>query len=166
MVSYTRPLRALSLLMALSLLGASGFAQEGAPDRNVPTSSISTASYALFPLEGRNLTAQLQVARTSMGETRLVLTAAGIDPNATHRAVIYEGDCGPDRPIALELAPFGLGGDPYVSTTETDEPSFATLTRGDYFVYLFRGDTIDRPDTFGLDGEALACGEVGAGANR
>ena len=159
MTSHIRRIRSGVTLVALSLLAAFAVAQDGA-------ASVSTQSYPLFPVDGGGFTATLQVAESEGGDAELVLSISGLDPNDTYRGAIYEGDCGPDRPLVLELAPTGLGGDPYVSTTETNEVSFEGLTEGDHFVYLFEGDEIDRPEPTGLDGEALACGEVGAGALR
>ena len=53
--------------------------------------------------------------------------------------------------------------DPNVCITAS-EFAFADLTEGDFFAYVFNGDTIDRPEQEGLDVPALACGEVGVGA--
>ena len=163
MASNARWIRSAAALVVALFFASGAIAQDGAADS---AASVSTASYPLFPIEGSDVNAQLQVAESAEGGARLVLTVVGVDEGGDYRAAVYEGDCGPDRPVALELAPVGLGNDPFVSSTETQELSFAALTEGDHFIYLFEGDTIDRPDTFGLDGDALACGEVGAGAIR
>lgn len=165
----TPPLRsfptALAVLLAIALTSALASAQDASQPDDSLGQVLSTASYGLFPVEGSGISAHLQVSERAEGGSRLVLTAAAIDPGGTYRAALYEGDCGPDRPLVLELAPFGIGGDPYVSTTDTDL-AFEEITGGDHFAYLFEGDRIDTPDTFGLDANVVACGEVGAGAIR
>ncbi len=129
--------------------------------------ALQTASFQLFPVEGSGVSAQLQVTSTVDGGVKLIMSASGIDTGSTYGAAIYHGDCGPDRALALELTPVGSApNDPFASTTETSKLSFDDLTTGNYFVYLFDGNGIDRPETFGLDTPALACGEVGKGANR
>lgn len=170
MTASIRFMHATVAFLALALVGGLALAQDGAVSDapgDLPGPALDTASYAVFPVEGSDVSAQLQVSQMAEEQgSRLVLSlGASADPSATYRAAIYEGDCGPDRPIVLELALVGVDGDPYALTTET-AVSFQTITTGDHFVYLFGSEEIDRPDTFGLDGELLACGEVGEGANR
>lgn len=156
---------AVVLGLALAQDAADDAASAETPDEAFDQ-ALSTASYGLFGIDGGAHVAQLQVTGMAEGGSRLVLSLVGDEPpEAELRAALYEGDCGPDRPLVLELAPVGIGGDPFVSTTDTDL-SFEAVTGGDHFAYLFQGEAIDRPDTFGLDGDAVACGEVGAGANR
>jgi hypothetical protein len=147
----------LGAAVALALMGAAApQAQE--------LQTIPTASYGLFPVDDSGVTGQLQVSSED-GGTRLVLTVVGLDTPELRRAAIYEGDCGPDRPLLLELEPLGtLPDDPFVSIT-LSELSFEQITEGEHFVYLFAGDGIDTPEVEGLDIPALACGEVGLGAN-
>ena len=97
------------------------------------------------------------------GGSLLFVTLVGIEEGRTYPAALYVGDCGPDRPVHSELEPVSRENDPFVGITLTTL-DFSDLTQGDYFVYVFDGDTIDRPDVDGLDVPALACGEVGAGA--
>lgn len=137
-------------------------AQEAA----TPTKSLDAASYQLFPIDDHTLTATLQVTETVDGGARIVVSLPGPAPVEAHRAVLYHGDCGPDRPIALRLTPFGLDDDPLSSVTEDATWTFERLTESDLFAYVFAGETIDRPEAVGLDGQALACGEVGVGANQ
>ena len=129
----------------------------------VETSGLATASYSLHPVEDSGVTGQLQIVEQAPGGTLLILTLVGIDEGRRYPAALYVGNCGPDRPVHLELEPVGRENDPYVGITES-ELSFAELTEGDFFVYVFDGDTIDRPEREGLDVPALVCGEVGIGA--
>lgn len=148
-----RSLAALAVVLAAML--AFGLAQqEPAP------ATVSTASYPLFPVDDSGVTGQLQIVERMEGGTHLILTLVGIQEGSTYPAALYVGSCGPDRPIYLELQPVT---DPYVGITAS-EFSFVDLTEGDYFVYVFDGETIDRPETEGLDVPAVACGEVGVGA--
>lgn len=161
---------ALITMLALGALAAPALAQNGEADDQAeppPEGTVQTASYGLFPIEGSGVQAQLQVSSRAEGGVRIVLTASGMERGRELAAAIYEGDCGPDRPLVLALTPVGsLPDDPFVSITEEEELAFEELTEGDHFVYLFAEDAIDRPDEEGLDVPALACGEVGAGANR
>jgi hypothetical protein len=109
------------------------------------------------------VTGQLQIVQQETGGTLLILTMLGLEEGRTYPAALYVGSCGPDRPVHLELEPVGRENDPFVGITES-EFTFDELTQGEYFVYVFDGDTIDRPETEGLDVPALACGEVGLGA--
>lgn len=162
----SRSFVALPFCLALAL-GPLALAQEdGASAAGAASGgTIETASYGLFPVDDSGVRGQLQLTSQADGSVRLVLTASGIEPGEELGAAIYEGDCGPDRPVALPLTPVGSANDPYVSVTRT-ERSFRDLTEGDYFAYLFAENAIDRPEDTGLDVPALACGEVGAGANR
>jgi hypothetical protein len=160
-MTTTRFLAALVLAAAVAGVLASGVArQDPQPEE---TQTLSTASYPLFAVDDSGVTGQLQIVEEATGGTLLVLTMVGIEEGRTYPAAIYVGSCGPDRPVYLELEPVGFANDPYVSITES-EFSFADLTGGEYFVYVFDGDTIDRPEVEGLDVAALACGEVGLGA--
>jgi hypothetical protein len=139
---------------------AAGAAQQAA--QTEPQESLRTASYPLFAVDDSGVTGQLQIVEAP-GGTELILTMVGIAEVRTYPAAIYVGSCGPDRPVYLELEPVGFANDPFVSITES-ELTFDDFTQGEYFVYVFDGDTIDRPETEGLDVPALACGEVGLGA--
>jgi hypothetical protein len=158
-MTITRPVAALVAAAAIAGILAFGLAQQ-APQE---TQTLATASYPLFPVDESGVTGQLQIVEQVTGGTELVLTMLGIDEGRTYPAAIYVGSCGPDRPVHLELEPVGRENDPFVSITES-EFTFEELTHGEYFVYVFDGDTIDRPETEGLDVPAIACGEVGLGA--
>ena len=106
------------------------------------------------------MTGQLQVVEQVTGGTLSILTLVGKEECRTYPAALFVGDRGPDRPVHLELEPVGRENDPNVGITES-EFSFADLTDGEHFVYVFDGDTIERPEQEGLDVPALACGEVG-----
>jgi hypothetical protein len=147
---------AVAVSVATLSVAAVGFAQGDA------AASLRTASYPLFAVDGSGVTGHLQIVETA-GGSQLVLTVQGLVEGGAHSAAIYAGDCGPDRPVVLELEPIGRENDPFVSITESTI-TFDELTEGDHFVYVFDGATIDRPDAEGLDVPALACGEVGAGA--
>jgi hypothetical protein len=152
----------LTLLSLLAVtLTAAATAQEA-----VPAKSLEAASYQLFEVHGSGMSATLQVTETAEGGARLVLSLPGTGVAASYSAALYRGDCGPDRPLVLRLTPFDIDDNPLESTTETEELGFADIAEADLFVYLFAGEEIDTPDVHGLDGRAVACGEVGLGANR
>lgn len=159
-------LAAVAVLAAL-LLGLAAAQDDDAADAEQPAAdaTVRTASYGVFPVEGSGVSGHLQVTSTTEGGVRLVLSVSGLAESRELGAAIYEGDCGPDRPLLLRLTPVGMPNDPFVSITESDI-AFDTLTEGDHFVYLFEENEIDTPEQEGLDVPALACGEVGAGANR
>ncbi len=159
-MTITRPVAAL-VVVTVALIVAAGIAQQDPQPQE--TETLSTASYPLFAVDDSGVTGQLQIVEQAAGGTELILSMVGIEEGRTYPAAIYVGSCGPDRPVYLELQPVGFANDPFVSITES-ELSFADLTEGEYFVYVFDGDTIDRPETEGLDVPALACGEVGLGA--
>lgn len=145
----------------VALASTLGSAQGDPPP--TATSSLQTASYPLFAVEDSGVTGQLQVVELAEGGTQLILTVHGIVASRPYTSAVYVGSCGPDRPVFLELEPIGRANDPFVSITESTR-TFAEVTQGDHFVYVFDGDAIDRPDVAGLDVPALACGEVGLGA--
>ena len=157
-----RPARVLALAAALTLVLSLTLAQPQAVAPEEPA-TLATASYPLFPVDDSGVHGELQVvSRNDVGSV-LILSVMGIEEGRRYAAALYVGDCGPDRPVVLELEHVGRENDPFVSITET-EVSFATITEGDHFVYVFDGEEIDRPDSPGLDVPALACGEVGLGA--
>jgi hypothetical protein len=152
-----------ALVVAATFVGilASGVAQQDPQPAEPQT--LATASYPLYPVEDSGVTGQFQIVEQETGGTLLILTMLGLEEGRTYPAALYVGSCGPDRPVHLELEPVGRENDPFVGITES-EFTFDELTQGEYFVYVFDGDTIDRPETEGLDVPALACGEVGLGA--
>jgi hypothetical protein len=151
----------LTLVGALALAVGPTLAQEAAAPEELDT--LSTASYPLFEVDGSGVHGELQVVSRAESGAVLILTVVGIEEGRSYGAALYAGDCGPDREVVLELEAVGRANDPYVSITET-ELTFAAITEGDHFVYVFDGEEIDRPETPGLDVPALACGEVGLGA--
>lgn len=155
-----------SIASLLALLAAALAGAVWAQDAAAPTKSLDAASYQLFPTDDHTLTATLQVTETVEGGARIVVSLPGPAPVEAHRAVLYHGDCGPDRPVALLLTPFDEDDDPLSSVTQDEAWTFERLTESDLFAYVFASEDIDRPETAGLDGRALACGEVGVGANR
>jgi hypothetical protein len=160
-MTITRPVAALVVAATFVAILASGVAQQDPPPEELHT--LPTASYPLFPVDDSGVTGQLQIVQQETGGTLLILTMLGLEEGRTYPAALYVGSCGPDRPVHLELEPVGRENDPFVGITES-EFTFDELTQGEYFVYVFDGDTIDRPETEGLDVPALACGEVGLGA--
>lgn len=118
--------------------------------------SPRAASYGVFPVEGSGVEGNVQITELSDGGTRFVVTLfRGITEGDRYLPVLFEGDCGPDRPEVRQLTAVGeIPGDPFVSITDT-ELEFTTITDGEYFLYIFEGD---------MDGRVLACGEVGVGA--
>lgn len=152
---------ALIVFAAFACVLTTGLAQADPPPD--ATQTLRTASYPLFAVDDSGVTGQLQVVERAEGGTELILTVDGIEAGGSHTAAVYVGDCGPDRPVFLELEPIGRENDPFVSITES-ELGFEDVTQGDHFVYVFDGETIDGPDEEGLDVPALACGEVGLGA--
>lgn len=159
--SIRSPIALLTGLLAAVIAGF-GVAQ----DEAAPTQSLKAASYQLFAVGEHVLSATLQVSETAEGGARIVVSLPRTTATNAYRAVLYHGDCGPDRPIALQLTPFGVDDDPLSSVTEDEAWTFERLTGSDLFAYVFADEAIDRPDTPGLDGRALACGEVGVGANE
>jgi hypothetical protein len=158
--------RALTALLGAAVAAATiALAASHVDERPGELQGLSTASYGLFPVDDSGVTGQLQIVSRMNGGSVLILTVHGIDDDRTYPAALYIGSCGPDRPLLLELEAVGRANDPFVSITETQIP-FADLTEGEYFVYVFDGPTIDRPEREGLDVPALACGEVGRGANE
>jgi hypothetical protein len=119
--------------------------------------TIGTETYYLASVENSGVDGYVQAAETFDGFTRFVVTMNNTLPDYRYAVVLYEGDCGPDRPEVLRLGDINnTSGDPNTSITET-EINFEELTNGNYFMYVFAGE----PDT-----QILACGEVGVGANR
>lgn len=118
---------------------------------------LRTASFQLFALQGSGISGTLNVAERVEGGSQFVVTLRGIQSGDTYLPVLFRGDCGPDRERVTALPPVGsLANDPYSSISNV-EISVDEAAEGDYFLYVFEGEEEERP---------LACGEVGAGANR
>lgn len=145
-----------SVATLLVLLISIAFAQEGGPPSDAQR-GLQSVSYQLFAVEGSGVSGTLNVTEEMGGGTIFVVTAVGISPGIFYQPVLFAGDCGPDRERVAELAPIGsVPEDPFVSISQVSM-SFAQLTEGDFFLYLY-------PE--GGEGDPLACGEVGVGANR
>jgi hypothetical protein len=119
--------------------------------------TIGTETYYLASVDDSGVDGHVQVAETYEGTTRFVVTMNNTLSDYRYAVVLYEGDCGPDRPEMLRLGDINnTSGDPNTSITFSDL-RFDDVTTGNYFIYVFAGE----PGT-----QVLACGEVGQGANR
>jgi hypothetical protein len=123
-----------------------------------PTDALPTSSYGLFPIDNSGISGILQMQETVEGQVRATLTLSGIVEGTYYDAVIFSGDCSPNQPEVLRLQTVGesIPEDPFASLTFTDIP-YNTITTGNHFVMVFAQGTTS---------PALACGEVGAGANQ
>ena len=138
-------------VLSVIFLGGSVYAQSGAAEQG-----LETASYYLAPVSSSGVSGNLQVTEQEGGST-FTVTLQGIEAGQEYALALFEGDCGPDRPRVLDLDAVGtFADDPYASITDTNL-TFARLTEGNYFLYVYGGDTADTP--------IAACGEVGVGAN-
>ncbi len=117
--------------------------------------SIRTAGFGIFAVEGSGVSGQIQFTERVEGGTRVTVTLDGIDRQQRYPVAIFRGDCGPDRERLLDLNPVPFTPGETSSVTDADI-DFETLAEGDNFVYVYAPD-----------GETVvACGEVGAGAVR
>lgn len=150
-------MRLLAVLI-VGLAGLAAFAQEETPaTQPEELQSTQTVSYYLAPVEGSGVSGYLQVTEEVSGGSKLVVTLQGVREGQRYALALFEGDCGPDRELVAELEPVpNIEGDPYSSLSESEMP-FAAFAEGDYFLYVYGGET--------LDGDIVACGEVGQGAN-
>jgi hypothetical protein len=128
------------------------------PESAGPNDALRTTSYSLFPVDNSGIGGKLQLQETVDGRVRASLTLTGILEGSFYDAAIFSGDCSPNQPEVLRLEPVGesIPEDPFASLTFTDIP-YDTLTTGNHFVMVFAQ---------GMASPALACGEVGAGANQ
>jgi len=121
--------------------------------------SLRTESYGIFPVEGSGVSGNLNVIERVDGGVEFVVTLVGIQEGSQYLPAIFEGTCGPDRERLLLLPAVGsMQGDPFVSWFDTSEVNFSQVVEGDYFIYIYDGATDE--------GDVIACGEVGVGANR
>jgi hypothetical protein len=119
--------------------------------------TIGTETFYLAAVDNSGVDGYVQVAELYEGGSKLILSMQNTLPDYRYAVVLYNEDCGPDRPEVLRLGDINnTSGDPNTSITLT-EISFDELTQGNYFIYVFAGE----PGT-----QILACGEVGQGANR
>jgi hypothetical protein len=120
--------------------------------------ALRTTSYTLFPIEGSGIGGKLQLQETADKTVRASLTLTGIVEGYYYDAAIFLGDCSPNQAEVLRLETVGesIPEDPFASLTFTDIP-YDTITTGNHFVMVFAQGTTS---------PALACGEVGVGANQ
>jgi hypothetical protein len=123
-----------------------------------PTDALPTSSYGLFPIDNSGIGGILQVQETVEGQVRATLTLSGIVEGNYYDAILFAGDCSPNQAEVLRLQTVGesIPEDPFASLTFTEIP-YDTITTGNHFVMVFAQGTTS---------PALACGEVGAGANQ
>lgn len=133
------------------------------------STSPRTASYGLFPVENSGVRGNLQLTEDfSTGDLEAIVTLVGITAGQQFLPVVFAGTCGPDRPLVAELPPVGsFSNDPFVSIGHFDV-SFDEVTQGEYFMFIFPGDVLPAENDAGnVDvSSAVACGQIGAGANR
>lgn len=131
------------------------------------TSFPDTASYGLFPLDGSGVSGSVQLVEEE-GTTRVSVTLSGISQGSTWLPVLFRGTCGPDREMVEAFAPVGtFTNDPYASIDHTDLP-LSSIVDSEYFMYIFRGAELPATNEAGflkID-DAVACGQIGLGANR
>jgi hypothetical protein len=123
-----------------------------------PDEALRTTSYGLFALEGSSIDGKLQLQENVDKTVRATLTLSGTVEGYYYDAVVFSGDCSPNATEVLRLETVGesIPEDPFASLTTTDIP-YDTITTGNHFVMVFAQGTTS---------PALACGEVGAGANQ
>jgi hypothetical protein len=140
------------ILLTLVLVVSLSLADDHTPE------TLRQSSYGIFMIDDSQIDGVMQISEVVGGGSRIVLTLNGLMPGDIHTAALYEGDCSPDQPLVLVLQTVGesLPEDPFVSITYTDI-AYDTIVEGDHFVMIY-GAVLEPP--------ALACGEVGLGANR
>lgn len=147
------------LVIALALFGAV-LAQ-------LPGGFPQSASFGLFPIEGSGVGGSLQLTEEP-GHTRAAVTLTGIARGSYYLPVLFEGTCGPDREFVAALPPVGsFTNDPFASIGELDVP-LVQIMQNEYFLYIFEGSEMPAANEEGfleID-RAVACGQVGLGANR
>lgn len=133
----------------------------------LPSAFPQTASYGLFPIDGSGISGYVQMTE-EMGHTRVVVTLSNISRGSTYLPVLFEGTCGPDREMVTALAPVGtFTNDPFVSIDQI-ELGVDHIEQNQYFMYIFQGSDLPALNDAGfleID-RAVACGQIGLGANR
>ena len=132
-----------------------------------PTAFPQTASYGVFPINGSGVSGYVQMTE-EMGHTRVTVTLSNINRGSEYLPVLFEGTCGPDREMVAALAPVGtFTNDPFVSIDEI-QLSVNQIEQTQYFMYIFSGSEMPAENERGfleID-RAVACGQIGLGANR
>jgi hypothetical protein len=154
-------MRQFLLFLMISVLAALASAQQSAFPR--------TASYGLFEIEGSGVHGNLQLTEDfEAGGLEAAVTLVGIMPGQQFVPAIFRGTCGPDRPFITALPPVGsFTNDPFVSLGEV-ELGYDEMTEGEFFMFIFPGDSLPPLNEAGNveTDSAVACGQIGAGANR
>lgn len=154
-------MRAILLLLATTAFLFMATAQQSTSPR--------TASYGLFPINNSGVHGNLQLSEDfASGDLEAIVTLVGITVGQQFLPVVFAGTCGPDRPLVAELPPVGsFVNDPFVSIGQLDI-SFDEVTQGEYFMFIFPGATLPAENEAGnVDvSSAVACGQIGVGANR
>lgn len=133
----------------------------------LPSAFPSTASYGLFPINNSGVSGYVQMTE-EMGHTRVAVTLSNIDRGSRYLPVLFEGTCGPDREMVLALNPVGsFVNDPFVSLDEIQIP-VNQIEQTQYFMYIFAGSELPPLNEAGFVSidNAVACGQIGLGANR
>lgn len=142
------------VIVALVLSFVSAQTRTGVKPEEFAT-SMRTAGYGIFSVNGSGIGGQLQVAERAEGGTNIIVTLDGIESREYYTLEFRQGNCGPDRPVLTVLEPVpSIASDPHASETETSL-SFEQITQANHFIYVYAPD-----------GSVAACGEVGLGANR
>lgn len=133
----------------------------------LPSAFPQTASYGVFPINNSGVSGYVQLTE-EMGHTRVSVTLSNIVRGSQFLPVLFEGTCGPDREMVLALNPVGsFVNDPYVSL---DEISLTVnhIEQTQYFMYIFSGSELPPLNERGFVSidNAVACGQIGLGANR
>lgn len=132
-----------------------------------PTAFSQTASYGVFPIDGSGVSGYVQMTE-EMGHTRVTVTLSNITRGSQYLPVLFEGTCGPDRDMVTALAPVGtFSNDPFVSIDEI-AVGVDQIEQTQYFMYIFSGSELPPLNERGfleID-RAVACGQIGLGANR
>ena len=146
-----------SIMLALAAVGIA----------QIPSAFPQTASYGVFPINNSGVNGYVQMTE-EMGHTRVSVTLSNITRGSQYLPVLFEGTCGPDREMVLALNPVGsFVNDPYVSLDEIDL-GINHIEQTQYFMYIFEGSELPPLNEAGflsID-SAVACGQIGLGANR
>jgi hypothetical protein len=102
--------------------------------------TISTETYYLASVDNSGVDGYVQLAEVYEGGSRIIVSMNNTLADYRYAVVLYEGDCGPDRPEIARLGDINnTSGDPNTSITES-EISFDQLRQGNYFMYVFAGE--------------------------
>jgi len=143
--------------LLLVIFGMSfAYAQTGGEDVE-QDAALRTESYYIAPVENSGVSGNLQVVEAADGSSAFIVTLKGITEGSRHALTLFEGDCGPDRDVVLELNPIGsFNNEPFASITTSELP-FEAVAEGDHFVYVYTDES--------MASAPAACGEVGVNAN-